>query len=70
MVKRGDVLKRREDKRRGRRVSGRKKELWKGVVNFGGGGGVLECGEAIQSSAGCNLSSIPNCPRVDVGQKL
>jgi len=44
--------------------------LQKCVVNFGGGGAVLKCGEPIRGSAGRNLSGIPDSSRVDIGQKL
>jgi len=44
--------------------------LYKCVVNFGRGGGILKHGETIRGSAGCNLSSIPDRLGVDVGQKL
>ena len=44
--------------------------LKKCVVNFGGGGGVLKCGEPRRGSADRNLSGIPDRSRVDVGQKL
>jgi len=44
--------------------------LEKCIVNFGGGGGVLECGEPIRASAGRYLSGIPDRWRVNIGQQL
>jgi len=38
----------------------REKMLKKCIVNFGGGGGVVECGETIRGSTSRNLSGIPD----------